>query len=81
MAKNYSVLYLQVISLLILLGTLSSSFAQIDDNNTPVYCKSKWKLVENDSVTIIKNSISNKLDTVFFNEDESDPDDSSAAGN
>ena len=81
MAKKYSVLYLQIVSLLILFSTLSSSFAQIDDNNIPVYCKSKWKLIENDSLTIIKNSISNKLDTVFINEDESDPDDSSAAGN
>jgi|GEM_PF-3937625 len=81
MAKNYSILYLQIISLLTLFGFFPSTFAQIKNNNIPVYCKSQWKLIENDSVTIIKNSISNKLDTIFINESESNSNNSGAVGN
>ncbi len=80
MTKKYSDSYLQIVPLLILFSFFSSSFAQIADNDIPVYSKSRWKLIENDSVTIIKNSFSTKLDTIFKNVYESDSNDSSAIG-
>jgi hypothetical protein len=50
-------------------------FAQYEDILNPVFIKSHWKVIQNDSIVIIENTLSNQLDTVFINSNEPDSED------
>ena len=49
--------------------------AQYDDILHPVYNKSHWKVIQNDSIAIIENTLSHRLDTVFVNSNDLNSDD------
>jgi hypothetical protein len=49
--------------------------AQNEDILNPVYIMSHWKVIENDSIVIIENTFSHRLDTVFVNSNKPDLED------
>jgi hypothetical protein len=55
------------------------SIGQENDNLEPYYNRSNWKLIKNDSLTVIRNVLSNRRDTIFVCHNEGEEDDSTEA--